>query len=134
MWQWKRAPLTEVLFGSVRETLRTLLGDPQWLGAPPGILAALHRWGRTLTLHPHVHCLVSGGGLDAEGQGQAVRRGFLLPVAVVRTLFRGKVLCAIEQVWLTGQLQVPPALGDDGVRRVLVEAARQQWNIRIAER
>jgi hypothetical protein len=114
--------------------LFTLLGDAKWLGAQPGILAALHTWSRTLALHPHVHCLVSGGGLTVDGQWGAVRTGFLLPVAVVRSLFRGKVLGAIEQVWLGGQLRVPPSLEDDGVRRVLVEAARQKWNIRIAER
>ena len=134
LWQWNRAQMTEVLFGSVRETLLTLLGDPKWLGATPGILAALHTWGRTLTLHPHVHCLVSGGGLDTDGQWQGVRTGYFLPVAVVRALFRGKVLGAIETLWLTGQLTTPPHWDEDGVRRVLVAAARQQWNIRIAER
>jgi hypothetical protein len=134
LWQWNREALTELLFTSVRETLQTLLGDPKWLGATPGILATLHTWGRTLALHPHVHCLVSGGGLDAEGQWQAVSTGYLLPVAVVRSLFRGKVLGALETLWLTRQLQCPPRLDDDGVRRVLVAAARQKWNIRIAER
>ncbi len=123
-----------MLFRSVRETLLTLLADPHWLGATPRILAALHTWGRTLTLHPHVHCLVSGGGLDAEGQWLAVRTGFLLPVAVVRALFRGQVLGAIEALWTRGHLQLPPSLEDDGMRRILVHAARQKWNIRIAER
>jgi hypothetical protein len=134
LWQWNRPALMEVLFTSVRETLLTLVGDPKWLGATPGILAAVHTWGRTLTLHPHVHCLVSGGGLDAHGQWQAVRTGYLLPVAVVRALFRGKVLGALETLWLTGQLITPLHWDEDGVRRVLVAAARQQWNIRIAER
>ena len=134
LWHWNRAQLTEVLFGSVRETLLTLLGDAKWLGAAPGILAALHTWGRTLTLHPHVHCLVSGGGLDADGQWQSVRTGYLLPVTVVRALFRGKVLGAIERLWLTGQLTLPPHCEEDGVRQVLVAAARQPWNIRMAER
>ena len=134
LWQWNRAALTEVLFASVRQTLQTLLGDSKWLGAQPGILATLHTWGRTLTMHPHVHCLVSGGGVDADGQWQSVRRGFLLPIAVVRFLFRGKVLGAIEALWMTGQLQLPPHLADDGVRQVLVEAARQKWNIRMAAR
>jgi hypothetical protein len=134
LWQWNRPALTEVLFRSVHETLCTLLGDPKWLGAQPGILAALHTWGRTLALHPHIHCLVSGGGLTVDGQWYGVQNGFLLPVAVVRSLFRGKVLGAIEELWLTGQLQGPPHLDDDGIRRVLVEAARQKWNLRIAER
>ena len=134
LWRWNREVLTELFFTSVRETLQTLLGDPKWLGAQPGILAALHTWGRTLALHPHVHCLVSGGGLEAEGQWQSVHTGFLLPVAVVRSLFRGKVLGALEDVWCRGQLQLPPHLDDDGMRRVLVAAARQKWNIRLAER
>lgn len=108
LWQWNRPALTEVLFRSVRETLLILLSDPKWLGAQPGVLAALHTWGRTLSLHPHVHCLVSGGGLTEHGFWQSVRTGFLLPVVVVRALFRGKVLGAIEQLWLTGQLTAPP--------------------------
>ena len=104
LWRWNRAVLTEVLFPSVRETLMVLLSDPKWGGVLPGILAALHTWGRTLALHPHVHCLVSGGGWTAEGQWRAERTGYLLPVAVVRTLFRGKVLGEVERVWLSGQL------------------------------
>jgi hypothetical protein len=63
-----------------------------------------------------------------------VHTGYLFPVAVVRKLFCGKVLGATEALWSTGQLRLPPHLDDDGVRRVLVEAARQKWNIRIAER
>jgi hypothetical protein len=134
LWRWNRQQMTAVLFNSIRETLLTLLRDPQWLGAQPGILAALHTWSRTLALHAHVHCLVSGGGLTVQGQWGAVRTGFLLPVAMVRSLFRGKVLGAIEALWSTGQLRLPPHLDDEGVRQVLVAAARQKWNIRIAER
>jgi len=134
LWQWNRERLTEVLFGSVRETWLTLLSEPKWVGAQPGILAALHTWSRTLALHPHVHCLVSGGGRTAHGFWQSVRTGFLLPVAVVRSLFRGKVLGAVEALWTSGQLVLPSHLADDEVRGVLVAAARQKWNIRIAER
>jgi hypothetical protein len=123
LWLWNRQLLTEVLFTSVRETLVTLLRDPRWLGAQPGILATLHPWSRTLVFHAPVHCLVSGGGLTVQGSW-----------AAVRTLFRGKVLGAIEELWLTGRLQTPPTWEDDGVRQVLIEAARQKWNIRIVER
>src|SRR5439155_14453375 len=126
--------MTELLFRCVRETLCVLLGDPKWLGAQPGVLAALHTWGRTLALHPHVHCLVTGGGLSPEGSWRAITNGYLLPVAVVRPLFRGKVLGELETLGTTGQLVLPPHLDDDGMRRVLVAAARQKWNIRIAER
>lgn len=133
LWRWNRAALTEVLFASVRETLLTLLGDPQWLGATPGTLAALHTRGRTLSLHPHVHCLVSGG-VTPEGEWRAAHTGFLLPVAVVRALFRGKVLGEVGRLWLSGRLHTPPHWEEDGVRQVLVEAARQKWDIRLAER
>ncbi len=134
LWRWNRQTMTELLCRCVRETLFTLLGDVKWLGAQPGVLAALHTWGRTLALHPHVHCLVTGGGREATGQWRAIHNGYLLPVAVVRALLRGKVLGAIETLWTTGQLVVPPVLADDGVRHVLVAAARQRWNIRIAAR
>jgi hypothetical protein len=126
LWRWNRKLMTEVLFSSVRETLLTLLRDPQWLGATPGIVAALHTWSRTLAFHAHVHCLRSGGGLTVHGSWVAVHPGFLVPVAVVRALFRGKGLGEVERLWLTGQGQVPPHFPDDGVRQVLVEAARQK--------
>jgi hypothetical protein len=134
LWRWNRGVMTEVLFASVRETLLPLLKDPKWLGATPGIVATLHTWSRTLSFHAHVHCLVSGGGLTVRGCWQPVRTGFLVPVAVVRALFRGQVLGALEELWLTGRLQTPPHWPADGGRQVLVEAARQKWNIRIAER
>jgi hypothetical protein len=82
LWRWNRAMLTAVLFSCVRETVLTLLSDSKWLGAQPGILAALHTWSRTLAFHAHVHCLVSGGGLTVCDSWVAVRTGFLLPVAV----------------------------------------------------
>jgi hypothetical protein len=69
-----------------------------------------------------------------QGCWQPVRTGYLLPVAVVRALFRGQVLGEIERLWLTGQLQTPPTWPADEVRQVLVAAARPTWNIRIAER
>jgi hypothetical protein len=97
-------------------------------------LATLHTWGRTLTFHPHVHCLVSGGGLTVDGSWRSVRTGYLVPVAVVRALFRGKVLGALEALWLSGRLQTPAHWPDDAVRQVLVAATRQPWNIRIAGR
>lgn len=134
LWRWKRQVLTEVLFRCVRETLFPRLGDAQWLGAKPGVLAALHTWGRTLSLHPPLPCLVTGGGRGSDGSWRAVTNGYLLPVAVVRAVFRGQVLGEFEAVWTSGQLVMPPPLNDEGVRGVLIEAGRKKWNGRIAER
>ena len=76
-----------------------MLADPQYLGAQPGIIAALHTWSQTLLLHPHLHCLVTGGGLTPAGQWVTVRNGFLLPVRVVMAVLRGKRLDALRRAW-----------------------------------
>ena len=73
LWLANVPVMTPLLFQAVRDTLGTLLADPKYLGAQPGILAALHTWSQTLVLHPHVHCLVTGGGLTAAGDWQADR-------------------------------------------------------------
>ena len=131
LWRWNRKTLATLLFQCVKETLFTLLEDPKRLGARPGVLATLHTWSRTLALHPHVHCLVTGGGVTREGQWHPISTSYLLPVAVVRKLFQGKVLGGIEQLWQSGQLVLPPALTDAGLQQVLVTAAGKQWNVRL---
>jgi len=131
LWRWNRAVFATLLFRCVRETLFTLLADPQFLGAQPGILAALHTWGATLMLYPHIHCLVTGGGLAADGLWRAVTTGYLLPVRVVRVVFRGKLLSGLEALWQAGQLRLPPGVDDGGMRQLLIAAARQKWNVRL---
>src|SRR5262249_47049105 len=71
------AMTTALLLQAARHTMCTLLADPQDLGAQPGILSALHAWGQPLVVHTHLHCLVTGAGLTASGEWQAVRYGFL---------------------------------------------------------
>jgi hypothetical protein len=92
LWLANVPVMSTLLFQAVRDTLVELLADPKYLGAQPGIIAALHTWSQTLVLHPHVHCLVTGGGLPPAGQWGAVRHGFLLPARVVMAVFRGKML------------------------------------------
>src|SRR5262249_48629889 len=121
----------------VRDTLCTLLADPKYLGAQPGILAALHTWSQTLVLHPHVHCLVTGGGLTADGQWKAVRNGFLLPVRVVMAVFRGKLLAAIRQALAREELLVPEGMRLQQVLNLLPRLGHPQkttWNVHIRER
>src|SRR5438093_5020902 len=103
LWLANVSVMTTLLLQAVRDTLGTLLADPKYLGAQPGILAALHTWSQTLVLHPHVHCLVTGGGLTASGDWQAVRHGFLLPARVVMAVVRGEMLDALRQAWSRGQ-------------------------------
>jgi hypothetical protein len=69
--------------------------DPKWLGAELGITQVLHTWARDLSLHPHVHCIVTTGGLSAAGKWVDSRGCFLFPVAVMSRLFRGKFLAGL---------------------------------------
>jgi hypothetical protein len=95
-----KAVLYDLLFRASSETLLTLAADPKHLGAAIGCLAVLHTWGQTLEHHPHVHCLVPGGGLSRDGAGWvSCRQGFLLPVRVLARLFRGRFLHLLREAF-----------------------------------
>lgn len=99
--QW----LYNLLFRCASETLLELAADPKHLGARIGVLAVLHTWGQKLTLHPHLHCIVTGGGLSIDGDWWVgCRPGFFLSVRVLRKLFRGKVLAALKAAEKNGDL------------------------------
>jgi hypothetical protein len=100
-----------LLFRAAAETLRTIAADPQHLGAEIGFFAVLHTWGQTLTYHPHLHCVVSGGGLSADGtQWIGCRAGFFLPVRVLSRLFRRRFLEELVSAFGAGHLQFFAAL------------------------
>jgi len=134
LWLANVAVMTRLLFASVHDTLLTLLGDPKYLGATPGIIATLHTWSQTLLLHPHIHCVVTGGGLNESGQWVAVGNGYLLPMRVVRALFRGKLLAAIRQGVVQGTLQLPAGQRRQPVENLLNKLGRTKWNVHIRER
>ena len=89
LWRYNRAWMTQLLFTATAETLHTLCADAKHIGATPGFILALHTWGRSLSLHPHIHALITDGGLNAEGQWQRPKRSCFLPARVVMALFRG---------------------------------------------
>jgi hypothetical protein len=134
LWLANVAVMTTLLFASVRDTLLELLNDEHYLGAKPGLIATLHTWTQTLLLHPHLHCLVTGGGLHEAGHWVAVRHGFLLPSRVAMALFRGKLLAAVRQGLVHGTLQVPAGRSRQQVENLLNKLGRQKWNVHIRER
>src|SRR5918992_811071 len=134
LWLANVIVMTPLLFASVHETLVELLGDGKYLGAQPGIIATLHTWSQTLILHPHLHCLVTGGGVTERGQWVAVRNGFLLPMRVVMAVFRGKLLAAIRQGVVQGTLQLPAGQRRQQVENRLNQLGRVKWNVHIRER
>jgi Transposase zinc-binding domain/Putative transposase len=95
LWLANVDVMSRRLFASVHDTRFELLGDGTSLGARPGIIATRHTWSQTLLLPPHLHGLVTGGGLQESGQWVAVRNGLRLPMRVVMAVFRGKLRAAI---------------------------------------
>lgn len=94
-----------ILFRASAETLCSIARDPAHLGAEIGVLAVLHTWGQTLEHHPHIHCLVPGGGLSQDGtRWISCRPGFFLPVRVLGKLFRGKFLHHLRAAFDRGEL------------------------------
>ncbi len=100
-----RRRMCDALFRVAADTLLELGRDPRWLGADLGLTAVLHTWSRDLSWHPHLHCVVTGGGLDADGRWRATQEGFLFPVRVLGRLFRGKYLDAIRRLDARGLLR-----------------------------
>jgi len=95
-----------ILFRAASETLLAIARDPKHLGAEIGFVAVLHTWGQTLQLHPHLHCVIPGGGLSPDGRRWvSCNETFFLPVAVLRRLFRGKFLAYLQKAFDDGELQ-----------------------------
>lgn len=94
-----------ILFKSVAETLTELAANKKYLGADIGFTSILHTWGQNLMHHPHIHCIVPGGGLNSLGKWINSRRKFFIPVRVLSRLFRGKFLYYLKQAHLNKQLE-----------------------------
>ena len=127
-----KATVYNVLFRATAETLRTIAADPKHLGAELGFFAVLHTWGQTLVAHPHLHCVIPGGGLSADGtQWVAGRPGFFLPVRVLSRLFRRLFLQHLqaaydaETLFLEGSLA--PLQDRPTWTRTLAGLRRTEW-------
>jgi len=100
-----KAIVYAILFRAAAETLATIAADPKHLGAQLGVTMVLHTWGQTLQHHPHVHCVVPGGGPSLDStRWIACRTGFFLPVRVLSRLFRRFFLRDLQNAFDTGNL------------------------------
>jgi hypothetical protein len=124
--------LYDILFHASAETLRTIAADPQHLGAEIGFLTILHTWGQNLLHHPHVHCVVPGGGISPDGEHWiACRPGFFLPVRVLSRLFRRLFLEQLHRAFKAGELhfysQLEPLQRAQAFAAYLAPAAGAEW-------
>jgi Putative transposase/Transposase zinc-binding domain len=98
--------LYRILFRATAETLHTIAADPKHLGAQIGFFAVLHTWGQNLVHHPHLHCVIPGGGLSPDGtRWISCRPGFFLPVRVLSRRFRRLFLQYLEDAFESGKLE-----------------------------
>ena len=116
----------ELLFASAAHTLSEFGRNPRWLGGQIGITLVLHTWAQDLSRHVHVHGVVTGGALSADGHWLGARNSFLFPVHALSSVFRGKYLDGLQQARDTGVL-ADCAWTDDAWRKFLQHLRRHDW-------
>lgn len=127
-----KAVVYDLLFHVNAETLRTIAADPKHLGAEIGFIAVLHTWGQNLLHHPHLHCVIPGGGLSADGgRWVACRSGFFLPVRVLSRLFRRLFLEQLQHAFDAGKLRFFNAMESLAIpaafARTLAKTRQNEW-------
>ena len=126
-----------ILFRAAWETVRELAKDPKHLGAKVAMLSVLHTWGSNLMHHPHLHCIVPGGGISADGQqwisvkNTRKRKAFFLPVRVMSRVFRGKFIQHLKAVFRKGKLAFHGSLSSlndsEQFKKLLDSSVKQDW-------
>ena len=137
IWRNKK-DLFNIFFQSVSETLLQTSSQKKHLGAQIGFISLLHTWGQTLTQHPHIHCIVTGGGLsNDEKTWISSRDSYFIPVKVLSRLFRGKFLGALkklnarEKIKFTGKCK--PLAGPDTFRKFIDGLYKKKWVVYCKE-
>jgi hypothetical protein len=123
----------DLLLRSAAETVIQVAANPDRLDARTGVLAVLHTWGQTLQFHPHVHCVVPGGGLSPDGtRWVGSRPDYFLPVSVLSRVFRGKFLAGLRAAYAAGRLRfagrpIDQATVDTRFEQLVSAAVRTDW-------
>jgi len=134
LWRYNRSLMIDILFKATQETLQKFAKDPKYLAATPGMLLVLHTWGRNLSLHPHIHALISHGGLDDGGKWVEPQKKSLFPQEPVMMVFRGKLLEMVRQSLKKGSLVLPFEVNMDEVQRLLIKQRKKHWVVHFCQR
>jgi hypothetical protein len=126
--------LYEILFRASSETLKELSQDPKHLGAEIGFIALLHTWSQTLMDHPHLHCIVTAGGLSPDAlRWIPCKEDFFLPVKAISRLFRGKFLAYLKEAYDKDRLSFPGKIAslkeEHQFHSLLTTLYGQEWNV-----
>lgn len=142
LWRYNRQWFIKAQFETVNETLKALLLGNQYKGkaykgileALSGYIVTLHTWGRSLSLHPHLHVLLTAGGLDKENHWNALEGDFLVAVKVLKSLYRGKFQAKIKAFIESEDVRFPKGehkISQLGLYRALFQ---KEWSVRIQEK
>jgi hypothetical protein len=133
-----RKALFNLLFTAAAETLLSFADNPKYLGVTPGILAVLHTWGQQLSFHPHLHCIVSGGGMattiqkNKAGEPTKVywknaignKNNFLFPIKAMAIVYRAKFLQGLKEQIRTSEVCLPTNFN---IQKIIAELYQKQW-------
>lgn len=131
IWRYNKAQFANVLFAAASQTLMELLADPKYLGAKPGILAALHTWNQTLQTHVHLHVILTAGGLSNPQGWLTPQKSCLLPRQVLMIKFRGKFKALLRQKLSKGLLRLPPGFSVADFETLLHKLTQSPWNVKV---
>jgi hypothetical protein len=126
--------MADNIFRAVQETIKQLSKDKRYLNANPGFMCALHTWGRNLSLHPHIHCLMTHGGLSAGNNWQEPKKKCLFPRKVVMMIFRGKINAFIKEALKQNELIVPPSESPQKIINLCNKLGRKEWVVHFCKR
>jgi hypothetical protein len=133
LWRYNRSLMVDLLFQAAQQTLLAFADDERYLGAKPGILSALHTWGRNLSLHAHLHVLISHGGLSEDGEWIAPKKDILFPQKAVMRKFRGKFLSKIRDAFDMGKLTLPEDCRENQLKSLLNRLGRKEWTVHFCD-
>jgi hypothetical protein len=119
--------LYKLLFGAVADTLNAFAANSRWLGGVPSFTLVLHTWKQDLGRHIHVHALVAGGALTADGKWVSTKRGFLFPVKALSSVYRGKFMDSLDAARKAGSLRHEAAKSDTSWRALRADLRRHDW-------
>jgi len=121
--------MPQILFDAVRDSLYSFFDDNRYLGARPGIIASLHTWSQTMIRHPHIHCLITAGGLTRENIWRPDEKGYFLTVRAVMVKFRGKLLAYPDDAITAGSLKLPQDMSYQKWLNLKNKLGQIKWNV-----
>lgn len=131
LYHQNTALLIQLLFDCTAWVLQRHLSNPKRLGATAGFILAYHSWGRNLSLHPHIHALISEGGLNDDGAWIQAKTASFLPARAMMHSFRGRMVSKLGQHLREGTLVLPEGMNEATARSLFTASYKKSWHVRV---